>query len=87
MDDVAPLTLTSFFRPILAFGYSTRRRGSVRLPIFSKLAGMPISSHPNLSVRRRVLVAIISSVASFPNLPLVDVLFIDQVLQYHRLAV
>ena len=61
MDDVAPLTLTSFFRPILAFGYSTRRRGSVRLPIFSKLAGMPISSTPNMSVRRPVLIVRIAS--------------------------
>ena len=61
MDDVAPLTLTSFFRPILAFGYSTRRRGSVRLPIFSKLAGMPISSQPNMSVRRPVLIVRIAS--------------------------
>ena len=60
MDDVAPLTLTSFFRPILAFGYSTRRRGSVRLPIFSKLAGMPISSQPNMSVRRPVLIVLIA---------------------------
>ena len=71
MDDVAPLTLTSFFRPILAFGSSTRRRGSVRLPIFSKLAGMPISSHPSLSVRRPVLIVLIASPIS------ADGMFVD----------
>ena len=73
MDDVAPLTLTSFFRPILAFGYSTRRRGSVRLPIFSKLAGMPISSQPNMSVRRPVLIVLIASPISADGM-FVDVL-------------
>ena len=61
MDDVAPLTLTSLWAILLAGGPSTRRRGSVRLPIFSKLAGMPISSQPNMSVRRPVLIVRIAS--------------------------
>ena len=74
MDDVAPLTLTSLWAILLAGGPSTRRRGSVRVqPIFSKLVGMPISSTPNMSVRRPVLIVLIASPISADGM-FVDVL-------------